>query len=504
MGLPTFGTGSWLGDFVRNLTGDKNGPGQAWSSYDAKRAFARGQINSRKESGKSVRVGFRNNSNLPLLLVWVADNGTCHHFYTLKPAQIMEGPVNALDHIENTCLGDAFCIAQCPSDQEMNRMKKDQTLDPKYVVGGYRPDALATDDDQENKKYTHLVTISQQPTKNYICCKPPSHNLRGSTDNDNNDSDDLCWVVQASHSQVDDKQINTCETKTYEKSTLGGWPVYLEPNWHDGDASLEKKLAQDLENAAKLLPQHAREFLRKNTPVYVNKTFCWGPEICPINGRGCVYEYCIWIVDIFTSYCFSLAKCLLFFSCCFHPEKNWLEENLMHPEKCECVEIYSAKEYFQDCAYWGRAGVLVHEFSHAYHHKCLDKGYDNDEIKACYDQAMKDRLYDWIRVHGPQGPMNKGRMLLTCASFLSFSLFSVIGSLAFCCAHPTCHSQMMIVAYAATNRMEYFAELSAAFLGQPDMRSDEEFNKWYPFNRRQIKEHDPRAYEMLKKIWKVD
>ena len=65
---------------------------------------------------------------------------------------------------------------------------------------------------------------------------------------------------------------------------------------------------------------------------------------------------------------------------------------------------------------------------------------DNKEIKECYDQAMKDKLYDWVKVHGPQGPMAK--------------------------------------AYACNNCMEYFAELSAAFLGQPDMRSEEEFNKW--------------------------
>ena len=108
----------------------------------------------------------------------------------------------------------------------------------------------------------------------------------------------------------------------------------------------------------------------------------------------------------------------------------------------------------------------MHEFSHAYHHKCTQDGYKNKEIMECYEQAMKDKLYDWVRVHGPQGPMAK--------------------------------------AYACSNAMEYFAELSAAFLGQPDMHSDEEYNKWYPFNRRQIREHDPRAYELLKKMWKVD
>lgn len=42
--------------------------------------------------------------------------------------------------------------------------------------------------------------------------------------------------------------------------------------------------------------------------------------------------------------------------------------------------------------------------------------------------------------------------------------------------------------------------VSAAFLGG---HCDQEFNKWYPFNRSQIKAHDPRAYDMLRQMWGV-
>lgn len=38
-------------------------------------------------------------------------------------------------------------------------------------------------------------------------------------------------------------------------------------------------------------------------------------------------------------------------------------------------------------------------------------------------------------------------------------------------------------AYACTNAMEYFAELSTAFLGGLDEK--EEYNKWFPFCRAQ-------------------
>jgi len=77
--------------------------------------------------------------------------------------------------------------------------------------------------------------------------------------------------------------------------------------------------------------------------------------------------------------------------------------------------------------------------------------------------AMNDGLYDCVRVHGPQGPECK--------------------------------------AYACTNAMEYFAELSVAFLGGLD--DTREHNKWYPFNRSQLREHDPRAFDMLCRVWGV-
>jgi hypothetical protein len=94
----------------------------------------------------------------------------------------------------------------------------------------------------------------------------------------------------------------------------------------------------------------------------------------------------------------------------------------------------------------------------------LRDGYKNKEIEECYNSAMKEGLYESVKVHGPQGPLAK--------------------------------------AYACSNCMEYFAELSTAFLGGVD--KNEEFNKWYPFNRQQIKEHDPRAYKLLSRVWKVE
>lgn len=107
---------------------------------------------------------------------------------------------------------------------------------------------------------------------------------------------------------------------------------------------------------------------------------------------------------------------------------------------------------------------MLHELSHAWHYLHCKDGYDNADVIECYDAAMKEKLYDCVPFHCEKGKKDKQK------------------------------------AYACTNPMEYFAELSSAFFEL----GDNEFNKWYPFNRKQIKEHDPRAFGMLCRMWGVD
>jgi hypothetical protein len=246
---------------------------------------------------------------------------------------------------------------------------------------------------------------------------------------------DTHWLLRACIAEIDPTPFDTMD-KVYEKKVLGGWPVYCEPNWHRGDKKLEKRLAADIKMAARALPDHARDHLRTNCPIWLNDKIKYGPKAVPVTGRGC----------------------------CYHPDKEWLMENGMCKDKHRCIEINDGPGYKKTMDLWGRGGVIVHELSHAFHHRCLPDGYDNKDIKQCYEAAMKDGLYDCVKVHGSQGPEAK--------------------------------------AYACMNCMEYFAELSAAFLGGTD--ESEEYNKWFPFNRKQIQEHDPRAYDMLCRIWIID
>ena len=49
-----------------------------------------------------------------------------------------------------------------------------------------------------------------------------------------------------------------------------------------------------------------------------------------------------------------------------------------------------------------------------------------------------------------------------------------------------------VKAYAMENAKEYFAESSEAFFGT---------NDFYPFVRAELREADPRMYELLQQLW---
>lgn len=82
---------------------------------------------------------------------------------------------------------------------------------------------------------------------------------------------------------------------------------------------------------------------------------------------------------------------------------------------------------------------------------------------------MKKKLYDNVHVHGPQGLAADGVTRITAK------------------------------AYACTNCMEFFAELSVAYLYAKDAST--EYNKWFPFNRAQLLQHDPASAEALEYEW---
>lgn len=263
------------------------------------------------------------------------------------------------------------------------------------------------------------------------------------------DAADLVWKshsldVLVGMTKIDRTPIDTSH-KQYDHVILGGWPCRVEPgcfgsddddHHHHPNHQLRQRFESDILTASRFLPSHARTKLQTTTPIWINRSQSFGPKAAPIRGRDA----------------------------CFHPGRSWLVRNGMSPAKCGGVEFYDARHYLSDCDLWGPGGVILHELCHAWHCLHTEGGYENRDVRECYDKAMEEGLYECVGVHGPQGPKCK--------------------------------------AYACTDPMEYFAELSVAFLG--GVEEGREYNKWFPFNRAQLKEHDPRAFEMLHRIWGVN
>lgn len=132
-----------------------------------------------------------------------------------------------------------------------------------------------------------------------------------------------------------------------------------------------------------------------------------------------------------------------------HPSKDWLEANGYNPEKAGDVEISNARNFVawsQKAQPW----MVMHELAHAYHHDTRKE--NGDRIEAVYKKVMAAGLYDDVgHVDG-----RKRR------------------------------------AYAASNPMEYFAELTEAYFGKNDFE---------PFDREGLRRFDPDGYGLMREVW---
>jgi hypothetical protein len=136
----------------------------------------------------------------------------------------------------------------------------------------------------------------------------------------------------------------------------------------------------------------------------------------------------------------------------YHPDPAWLREHAMNPDKAKCVEIAGAETFLA----WTlqQPWMVLHELAHAYHDQMLPQGFDNAEVRAAYDAAVKAGRY--VSVLRWSGAMEKH--------------------------------------YALTNPQEYFAEATEAYFGT---------NDYYPFVRPELKEHDPEGYRVVRRVWGV-
>lgn len=136
----------------------------------------------------------------------------------------------------------------------------------------------------------------------------------------------------------------------------------------------------------------------------------------------------------------------------YHPDVGWLRDHGMNPDKADCVELSNAKRFVA----WTREQpmMVLHELAHGFHDRFLERGHANPEIKKVYEQAKEEKLYD--RVLSKRGKQER--------------------------------------AYGMNNPAEYFAESTEAFFGT---------NDFFPFVVAELRLHDPRMYDLLKRVWSV-
>ena len=134
----------------------------------------------------------------------------------------------------------------------------------------------------------------------------------------------------------------------------------------------------------------------------------------------------------------------------YHPSRWWLKNNGHQEGLAKHVHIPQSADLVDPKMWAKHPYVILHELSHAFHDQVL--GFDHAEIKSCYQAARKSGKY--LRV--------------------------------------LAHDGREVVHYGLNDEKEYFAELTESYFG---------VNDFYPFVRAELKQHDPKAFELLEKIW---
>lgn len=102
--------------------------------------------------------------------------------------------------------------------------------------------------------------------------------------------------------------------------------------------------------------------------------------------------------------------------------------------------------------------VVLHELAHGFHD--INLGFEYQPIIDAYDNAVKTGLYQNVR-----------------------SVYD---------------DELTDKAYALTNHVEYFAELTESYFASP---AEKFGNDYFPFNRYELKTYDRMGYNLLKQIW---
>jgi hypothetical protein len=134
----------------------------------------------------------------------------------------------------------------------------------------------------------------------------------------------------------------------------------------------------------------------------------------------------------------------------YHPSRSWLEKNGHDPNLTKHVHVPRAKQLLSRSQWAKHPYVILHELAHAYHDQIL--GFEQPQVMSAFQAVKAAGLYKEV-------------LLFT--------------------GHKVKH-------YALTNHKEYFAESTEAYFG---------VNDFYPFVRAELREYDPRTYQLMEDVW---
>ena len=114
------------------------------------------------------------------------------------------------------------------------------------------------------------------------------------------------------------------------------------------------------------------------------------------------------------------------------------------------VHIPHAEDLFRPQTWAKHPYVVLHELAHSYHDQVLS--FDHPDVKNAYENAKQKKILEDVLLYTGERVQH----------------------------------------YGLSNHKEYFAESTEAYFG---------VNDFYPFVRAELKEHDPKMFAVLEKIW---
>ncbi len=134
----------------------------------------------------------------------------------------------------------------------------------------------------------------------------------------------------------------------------------------------------------------------------------------------------------------------------YHPSRSWLEKNGHDPNLTKHVHVPRAKQLLSRSQWAKHPYVILHELAHAYHDQII--GFDQPQVLSAFQAVKAAGLYKEVLLFTGQ----------------------------------------KVKHYALTNHKEYFAESTEAYFG---------VNDFYPFVRAELREYDPRTYQLMEDVW---